>query len=59
MKTRAEAVKFLKNSTANDRKCTLSNKLHFGLFELRELMDFIYEGEPLNESERIDKTHLD
>lgn len=59
MKTRAETVKFLKDNDSCDRKYDLSGKTHYGLFELRELMDFIFEGEPFDETECIDLTHLD
>lgn len=59
MKTRAEAAALIKKQLNNDigATTTISGRdkycRHYGLQELRELMDFIYEGEPKDVSEEV------
>ena len=55
MRNRAEIARFIELQL--DWKTPVDkireNKAHYGGFELKELMDFIFEGEPKNESEMI------
>ena len=55
MKTRSEVVQFIQNQMLeSETQCTRDKSgWHYGRQELRELLDFIYEGEPLNESEQL------
>ena len=48
MKTREEAARFIEKQLALTHNCTREkgSKGHYGMQELRELMDFIYEGLP-------------
>ena len=54
MKPREEAVEKIKKQL-HMLETVLTNKSawHYGKVELRELMDFIYEGLPKNEREEI------
>ena len=53
MKTREEAVKLIEDQI-EDRKCSRGKgAVHYGKQELRELMDFIYGGEPENDDQKI------
>ena len=59
MNPREEAARLIEQQLANKTKAsdpaTNSPKRanHYGLYELRELLDFIYEGPPRSESEKI------
>jgi len=65
MKSRKEAAKLInqqmswkENSPAqkeNNKNASSANTWHYGLIELRELMDFIYNGEPKNSDQEIQK----
>lgn len=46
MRTRKEVAQLINSGELSDEKWELARLHHFGLFELRKLMDFIYEGEP-------------
>lgn len=57
MKTREEAVTFI-HTQFDHGQGTITGRTkpsthHYGLQELRELMDFIYEQEPAADNERI------
>jgi hypothetical protein len=59
MKARAEAVSLIKsqfddwNSPSRPSALKKGCLFHYGKQELRELLDFIYEGEPQSEDEKI------
>lgn len=63
MKTRSEAARFIENQfeemewphneTASGRQ--KAGSWHYGVQELRDLMDFIYESEPTSKEEEIAK----
>lgn len=55
MKDRSEAVKFIQSQMLeSETQCSRDKSgWHYGRQELRELLDFIYEGEPMNESEQL------
>lgn len=67
MKTREEVVRFIsrqfdraKSNRPEKGAFEYKGRLvggawHYGVLELRELMDFIYEGEPKSESEWVNK----
>lgn len=55
MKSREEAVKLIKAQFEGCPKPDVVAEVHYGLIELRQLMDFIYEGEPATEEELIPK----
>ncbi len=66
MKTREETVEFIQNRDSHaEIKRRVKGGLvghaahHYGKQDLRELMDFIYEGEPTKESEMITVEDLD
>lgn len=48
MKSREETARFIESQMAFDHHCRRDKKdrVHYGWQELRELMDFIYGGEP-------------
>lgn len=56
MKTREQAARFIERQLHWTHKCSLEkpSAFHYGLQDLRELMDFIYESAP-TETERIKK----
>ena len=56
MKTLEEAARFIEAQLKHDwvSKLEKGHQFHYGKQELRELMDFIYEGPP-EEHERIYK----
>jgi hypothetical protein len=60
MKTREAAARFIERQLHWTHKCSISkpSNWHYGLQELRELMDFIYESPP-TEAERITKLDID
>lgn len=53
MKTREESARFVEelmnHATDNPKKFAW----HFGRIEVRELFDFIYDGEPQSEKEKL------
>jgi len=56
MKDRAEAVKFLVSQFDHENESVAKNKVgswHYGKQELKQLFDFIYEGTPTTEQEKI------
>ena len=54
MKTRAEAIVLIMKQLDNDTPAsTNKNYYHYGKQELKELMDFIYEGTPVYKDENI------
>ena len=62
MKTRRETARFIENQLITERhyECKREKKTrhHYGWQELRELMDFIYEGEPKGATERLVNTSV-
>ena len=52
MKTRAEAVALINHQLTEDTK-VFKGCWHYGVQELKDLMDFIYEGTPVNKQEEI------
>ncbi len=56
MRERKEAVALIQDQLATDgRRYKEKTYWHYGAMELRELMDFIYGGEPKTEEEKIKK----
>jgi hypothetical protein len=57
MKTREAAVKFITNQLDYDYQCgrEKAGAVHYGLQDLRELMDFIYGGPPQTSAEELTK----
>ena len=55
MKSREETVKFINDGTGYEtvKSRNKGSQWHFGKQDLRELLDFIYEGEPEKETEKI------
>jgi hypothetical protein len=55
MKSREEVAAFVNIQLARSYICTREKgtSAHYGVQELRELMDFVYEGEPKSEDEMI------
>ena len=59
MKTRAETVAFVMSQLASRYECSRNKgtrnyqRHHYGVQELRELMDFVYEGQPASDAELI------
>lgn len=60
MKTREEVARFIERQIHWKHRCAREKGLqhHYGLQELRELMDFIYESAP-TETECIRKLSVD
>lgn len=54
-KKREEVARFIEETLEYDRECVLQkgSKVHYGKQELRELLDFIYGGQPATEKEKI------
>ena len=55
MKTREEVARFVEKQMGGRYICSRNKNYahHYGLQELRELMDFIYGEEPQNEEQKI------
>lgn len=55
MKTRIEVVEFLLEQLRFDWMCgrPKHGRFHYGVQELRELLDFIYEQEPQTDKEKL------
>ena len=53
MKSRAEAAALVQRQLENNKRGLNVYAHHYGRMELRELLDFIYEGEPKSDAERI------
>lgn len=55
MRTREEAVKFVTKQfdDVNPTERNKGGQVHYGLQELRDLMDFLYEQEPQSEAEQL------
>lgn len=55
MRSREDVAKFAADLIDGTRETTgvKGDKVHFGLQEVRDLMDYIYEGEPQNEKEEV------
>ena len=53
MKTRAEVARFLEKLLDEGLPSNRKAAWHFGKMELRDLMDFIYEGPPANDEEEV------
>ena len=55
MKTREEVARFVERQFEYSYECALPkpNTHHYGRQEARELLDFIYGGEPRYKSQRI------
>lgn len=52
MKTRTEVLKFAEKQFA-DNNFMKGSCSHYGKEAVRQLLDFIYEGEPKKESEKV------
>ncbi len=57
MKTRKEVAKFINDGVPEGEVREKDTCWHYGMQEIRELMDFIYEGKPESDDENI--TNLD
>ncbi len=57
MKSRKEVVEHF-NQIPCVKKRNKSDAWHFGLQEIRSLMDFIYEGEPVCDEEKIESFNI-
>jgi hypothetical protein len=55
MKTRADAVALINRQL--DEEKPAGGCYHYGLLELRELMDYIYEGLPASKAEMLINIH--
>ncbi|MFT6550491.1 MAG: hypothetical protein ACJA1I_000519 [Zhongshania marina] len=55
MKSRSEAARFIEAQLTAGEPCKLekADKAHYGVQNLRELMDFIYGGEPKRPKDMI------
>lgn len=55
MRTRAEAVALIREQLHEDYDPPITEKgcWHYGRYELRKLLDFIYDGEPKSDNEKI------
>ena len=55
MKTRKEVARFIETQMGPYYKCRFEKGKahHYGWQELRELMDFIYESEPLDDEKLL------
>jgi len=56
MKTREEAARFFENQMDASYKSDLDSKhgaWHYGLQEMKNLLDYLYEGTPANKDEKI------
>ena len=54
MKQREEVARFVERQLSEDTcKREKGHKHHYGMQELRELLDFIYEGRPANEGQMV------
>ena len=61
MKTRIEAIEYFNKMTTRGKRAVPDIAMrnyrglpyHWGLCEFRELLDFIYDGEPTNEREYL------
>lgn len=53
MKTREEAARFVENIMRCGAHKGEYGKFHFGRCEIRELLDFIYDGPPKNKDEEV------
>lgn len=60
MKTRKETVEFIIKQFEDERDGIVEkpNTFHYGFVELRQLMDFIFEKEPENEEENLNRSKL-
>ena len=58
MKTRCEVVEYMKSRpNAYDLKRPPETCWHFGLVDMREILDFIYGGPPESEDEKLTRLH--
>jgi hypothetical protein len=55
MRTREDTAKFVAQQMSWKHECARpkGDKFHYGWQELRELMDFIYEGAPTTDTEML------
>lgn len=55
MKTRRQTARFIEKPLHWEHAVTLNKegKGHYGLQELRELLDFVYEGQPRDGHEKL------
>ena len=60
MKTREEVARFVEHQFNSDCACKLNkgsepafSSWHYGRQDVRELLDFIFEGEPTTDQEKI------
>lgn len=62
MKTREEVARFVEHQfdSYGGYECKLSEKhcWHYGKQEVRELMDFIFEGAPVSDEQKINGKRL-
>lgn len=58
MKERKEVARFIERQMeGDDVDIGEKTKHHYGYVELRQLMDFVYEGLPRNSSEQLTTVH--
>ena len=55
MKSREEAVKVIQNQLSGGPSNNKGICWHYGVIDLRYLLDFIYESKPLKEEEKLYK----
>ena len=56
MEAREKAARFIEcQFIKDDCSRVKGHQWHYGLQDLRELMDFIYNSEPLNDKEKLNK----
>lgn len=59
MRRRQGVVEFIRNQMRdNNRHCRAKEAIGYGYQELRELLDFIYEGPPKENYERLVKVDI-
>jgi hypothetical protein len=59
VKTREEVARFIEEQMegASEPSKPKGKRYHYGAQELRDLMDFVFGGEPLTDAERITLKH--
>ncbi len=53
MKSREEAVKFIESYDVNHLAGSRKHGWHYGMMEVRALLDFLYNGEPKTDEEKL------
>lgn len=61
MQSRVAVAKIIRDTLDYKRQCLRekNRRVHYGKQDLRELMDFIYDGKPQSEDEKIFGGHID